>query len=197
MPQPAPKDETQCEWLFNGSTKAKVLNAPGYPARIPKPTRPDLYQVRSTPDMGDGLYAKCNIKRGEIILAERPLLVAPIGIGKLQQDDHYTKTQMQPILMSEFELLLECAIGRLPSQSQADFKALHNSHTGDGSGPLLGIMRSNSYTIGNLYDGPDNAPTCAYAAVCKIGSRINHKYVLPTHSLTEMWLIPPSAAYPM
>ena len=202
IPQPALKDETQCQWLFHGSTKAKVLNAPGYPARIPKPSRPDLYHVRSTPEMGAGLFAKRDIKRGEIFLAERPLLVAPVRIGKVQQSDQYTESQLQKMWMSEFEMLLECAVGHFPNQSQADFRALHNAHTINGSGPLFGIVRSNSYTIGNLYDGPDDAPTCTYAAVCKIGSRINHRYVPPTHLLfcllTKTWLLNnPSVAYPM
>jgi hypothetical protein len=63
-------------WIVNASTKPKVLNATGYPARIPS-TRPDLYEFRSTSDMGEGLFAKHDIKRGEIIFAERPLLVIP------------------------------------------------------------------------------------------------------------------------
>ena len=57
------------------ATKPKVLNAPGYPARIPE-HRPDLYEVKSTPDMGEGVFAKRDIKQGEIIFAERPLLAA-------------------------------------------------------------------------------------------------------------------------
>jgi hypothetical protein len=78
--------------------------------------------------------------------------------------------------MLEFESLLKYTIARLPSESQADSKALHNAHTADGSGPLLGIMRSNAYSIGNLYDGSnENANLARYRAVCKIGSRINHR----------------------
>jgi len=153
-----------------------VLNAPGYPARIPKPPRPDLYQVGSTPDMGQGVFAKCDIKRGELILAERPLLVAPRTImlpNGTFRSNHYTDEVKNQITMSEFESVLETTIGRFPPEIQADFRALHNSHTGDGSGPLLGISRTNGYTTANLYDGSDKE--ARYTAICKIASRINHR----------------------
>jgi len=74
FPQPVPDDEAQCEWITNALTKAAILNTPGCPARIPKPSRVGLYEVRSTPDMGQGLFAKCNIRAGELIFAERPLI---------------------------------------------------------------------------------------------------------------------------
>lgn len=177
IPQPVPNDETQSQWIVNGSTKGKVLNAPGYPARVPTPRRPDLYQVRSTPDMGVGLFAKRNIKRGDLIVAERPLLVAPHAM-KLSSSvvlDHYTEHQIRQIMMREFETVLESTVARLSNEQQADFKALQNSHTGDGSGPLLGITRTNRYGISNLYDGSDKV--AKYGAVCNIGSRINHRCV--------------------
>ncbi len=153
-----------------------MLNAPGYPARIPKTRRPDLFEVRSTPDMGEGVFAKRNIKRGDLILAERPLLVSPRAIYSLPQGstpDHYTPQQYQQVMMFEYESLLEKTTGRMSSENQADFRALHNAHTGDGSGPLLGIIRTNGYGIGGLYDGSNE--TARYGAICKIGSRINHR----------------------
>jgi len=175
-----PNDEA-CEWIVNGSTKGKVLNAPGYPARIPKPSRPDLFEVRSTLDMGVGLFAKRNIKRGDLILAERPLLVSPRAVSSLSQGperSNYTTRQFQQVVMFEYESMLEKVIERLSRGNQAAFRALHNAHTGDGSGPLLGIIRSNGYGIGNLYDGSDSSDTTScYGAVCKIGSRINHRCV--------------------
>jgi len=127
--------------------------------------------------MGEGLFARRNIKRGDIILAERPLLVSPRAMGGSVGgiESHYTEKQIKQIMILEFEKLLEFAIGRFPNEIQAEYKALHNAHTGDGSGPLLGVVRSNGYSIGNLYDGDDK--TAVYGAVCKIGSRINHRFV--------------------
>lgn len=128
--------------------------------------------------MGQGLFAKHNITRGDLIFAERPLLVAPraiTGWSKSVNPDVHTEHQIKQIVMLEFETLLECTVARLSSESQADFRALKNAHTGDGSGPLLGIIRTNRYGIGNLYDGSNK--DAGYGAVCKIGSRINHRCV--------------------
>jgi hypothetical protein len=175
IPQTVPDDEIQCKWIVNGSTKAKVLNAPGYPARVPKPPRLDLYQVGPTLDMGQGVFAKCDIKRGELILAERPLLVVPqtLMLPKGVFRDQYTDEQKNQMTMLEFERVLETTIGHFPAEIQADVRALHNSYIGDGCGPLLGIMRTNGYATTSLYDGSDKRAT--YAAVCKIASRINHR----------------------
>lgn len=126
--------------------------------------------------MGVGLFAKCNIKRGEVFLVERPLLVSPNTVKASSKNlflHHYTPQQIEHIIMLEFESFLEYAFNRLPIESQADFKALHNAHTADGNCPLLGIMWSNGYGIGNLYDGSDGVGR--YGAVSKIGSRINHR----------------------
>jgi len=144
-----------------------VLNTPGYPARIPKPRRLDLYEVRPTPDMGLGLFAKCDIKRGDLILAERPLLVAPFGMRALQSA---IPTQISDFMVSES--WLEAAIAHLPPESQADYKSLHNVHLGNLNlgGHLLGIALTNAYAI-TLY----GSNKTLNAAICKIGSRINHR----------------------
>lgn len=137
-----------------------------------------MYEVKSTSDMAEGLFANRDIKRGDIFLAERPLLVVPHGVRPLSTGtipDHYTPQQIQQIIAHEFESVLEFALGRSSSENQAAYKALHNAHTGDGSGPLLGIMRTNAYGIGSLYDGTDEVAN--YGAICKVASRINHRYV--------------------
>lgn len=68
------------EWLVEGLTKRKVLEILAFPQRVPKPTGSPAYTIRQTPDMGLGLFATRNIKVGELILAERPMLVTPRGI---------------------------------------------------------------------------------------------------------------------
>lgn len=163
MPQSDRNGEAQCVWIVKGSTKPKVLNASGYPAQIPEPRLPDLCEVRSTPDMGMGVFAKHDIERGEIILAERPLLVIPENIVGATP--------------SEFESLLEAAVGRLSPESQADFKELQNSFSSDqcAGRPLLGIVKTNNYTIGNLFDGSNMSEN--YVIVNKVASRINHRCV--------------------
>jgi len=173
IPQPSDGDGSS-EWIVNGPTKAKVLKAPGYPARIPKPHRPDLYEVRSTPDMGFGVFAKYDIKRGDLIFSERPLLVSPMSLGSLSEiPSHYTPSQVKQVVMFQNEQLVETAVGRMTEQNRANYKSLHNSHQEDGSGPLLGIMRTNGYGVEALYDGSNEK--FIYTAINNVGSRINHR----------------------
>lgn len=110
--------------------------------------------------MGEGLFAKRDIKRGEIIFAERPLLVTP---------DPCLSQSNYPI----FEAFLEAAITLLPPESQADFRALHNNHQ---CSSLTGIMKTNNFDLRNLFDGSDQSAN--YKVINKIASRINHRCVL-------------------
>jgi hypothetical protein len=68
----------------HGSTKKKILNIPGYPQPVPKsPGSMKSHVVKSTPTMGKGIFATRDILMGEIIFAERPLLIMPCAISKL------------------------------------------------------------------------------------------------------------------
>ena len=176
VPKSASHGETKSAWIVNASTKPKVLNATGFPGRIPKP-RPDLYEIKSTPDMGEGLFAKHDIKRGEIIFAERPLLVLPElkSRASLEATIFNLTIGRQEKKEPGFEGLIEAAISRLPPASQADFKALHNGYTSDQCGPLVGRVRTNNYDLRNLFDGSDSSAN--YKTVNKIASRINHRCV--------------------
>ena len=77
--------------------------------------------------------------------------------------------------------MLEDAIARLPPESQTDFKALYNTY---GSGHLLGIARTNGFTIRKLSDSLDKEPI--YVGIYKIGSRINHRFCVTF--FTRTWL---------
>ena len=178
---PIRDDDGSTEWVIRESiAEGRVLSSPGYPARIPKPRLPDLYEVRTTPDMGQGVFAKNNIKRGEIIFSERPLLVAPNWVmAKDPKIDLFTTEQRQKILRFEEEKSLEFAVQqRMNENNKALYMALHNSHTADGSGPLLGIMRTNGFGVRRLTDTGQDGPRLRYTAVCTIGSRLNHRYFL-------------------
>ena len=163
------------EWIIKGqNTKAKVFNTPGYPKRIPKP-RPDLYEIRMTPDMGQGVFAKRYIKCGELIFSERPLLMAPNWLGgdsrMLELYRQYTPDQARQVLMFEFEKVLDIAVQRMGEKEKAAFMSLCNSHTADGSGDLFGIMRTNSFVC----DAISDAGPLKYGGICNTGSRINHR----------------------
>ncbi|KAF4612720.1 hypothetical protein D9613_011817 [Agrocybe pediades] len=178
-----PNPDGHSTWIVRGVTKAKVLNRPGYPKVVPKPSGPPAYEVRSTPDMGMGVFATRDIAAGELILAERPLLVAPRDIGmmvdpsKLMLREKYSPDEFKQITMMECEKLLEFVVHRyMEPEHREAFLALANSHQEDGSGPLLGIIRTNGYGIEGLFDGPkvNEWESNTYGAIVKVGSRINH-----------------------
>lgn len=79
--------------------------------------------------------------------------------------------------LSGLEYLLEDAIARLPLKSQTDFKALYNTYMRYGH--PLEITMTNGFPIPNLYDSSDKGTT--YAAIYKVGSRINHRSVSLSH----------------
>uniref|UniRef100_A0A8H7Y1I2 SET domain-containing protein n=1 Tax=Psilocybe cubensis TaxID=181762 RepID=A0A8H7Y1I2_PSICU len=153
-----PDPDGNSEWIVMGPTKQLVLKAPGYPRAVPKTTGLPAYEVRLTQDMGFGIFATRDIEVGELIFAERPLLVMPVNFKLLAADvplpDNFEDihaTQMAILLQSE--KVIEYAVARMTPGNQEAFKALANMHTEDGSGPLAGIVRTNGYLIDSLYDG--------------------------------------------
>lgn len=120
-----------------------ALKYPGFPRTLPRPKLPIPYVVKKAPKMGLGLYAARDIKAGELIIAERPLVLAPI----LMRSSRYafnpaTMTEHQKqLLLAEKEQELGLVFGRLTPENQVAFKALANCHLHDGSGPLMGVIR--------------------------------------------------------
>jgi hypothetical protein len=170
------------EWVVHAGTKAKVINAPGYPKPVPKPngTQP-AYVIKPTPDKGLGIFATRDIKMGELIFAERPLLVSPKGsLGISPNIQHYDLKTRMAIMKMEWEKVLEKAVGRMAPEDRNAFMDLANSHKDDGSGPILGIINTNAFSLGSeVFDGPEKLAdgSNVYSGVIKIGSRINHRYV--------------------
>jgi hypothetical protein len=77
------------------------------------------YEIRPTPSMGLGMFAQCDIKRGELILAERPLLVVS-SIPTFAQF-------LQPNI-SDRDAFLQPCFDWLTPDNQAAYRALANSH---------------------------------------------------------------------
>ncbi|KDR70420.1 hypothetical protein GALMADRAFT_271519 [Galerina marginata CBS 339.88] len=171
-----PEADGHSECIMHGPTKAKILNAPGYPAPVPKPSGRWAYEIKETKATGLGVFAKRDIALGELIFAERPLLVSPKNIARAigSVPSEYDMPTMQVVIMHEWEKQLEFAHSRMTPENQEAFKALMNNHKEDGSGPLLGICRTNAYGVKELYDGDERNDATSYSAVLKIGSRINH-----------------------
>ena len=132
--------------------------------------------------MGMGMFATRDIDLGDIIFSERPLLVVPevMEAPGAVIDKSYTKKQVQKIMLVQSEKMLEIAFNRMNDQDKKRYMGLINDHKEDGSGPLMGILRTNRYGLdNNLVDGPNGASVTAlmrYSAVCDKGSRINHRH---------------------
>ena len=165
------------EWLVRGLMMNIVLNAPGYPQPVTKaPGNVKSYIVKLTATMGKGVFATRDIPIGEIIFAERPLVVTPHGVLVPPCERHVAKCTKMALFHQEKQL--EVAVEKMDPERRAQLLALSNWRSQDGEGTLNGIVRTNSYGVHNLTDeesGPDGPHR--YSAVCDVGSRINHRSV--------------------
>lgn len=153
---------------------------------MPQPDSGEIhFAVMSTQEMGVGLYATHDISAGELIFAERPLLVAPVTatrVGQRVTGLRYENLKdedpaLKRTIMEQAELRIKDAVSRMREDKRDGYYfALPNAHTEDDRGPLFGILRTNGYQIEGLYDGIINNRTLkGYVGVCRVGSRINHR----------------------
>lgn len=174
-----PDGHTQC--MLMGATKTQIVRSPLYLTQpIPKVAAGTVVIKNASEGAGLGMFAERDIKFGELILAERPLLMHPAvylytpgGVV-----DEYTYEQHMAIMRHENEIGLEFALGRMSERNQAEYKALLNSHTEDGSGSLFGILRTNAFGIDiDELTRTTSAPNLpkVYSIIVKDGSRINHR----------------------
>ena len=63
--------------MVTGWMKRKVLSTPGFPSPIQHPPK-IVHEIRQVKGRGLGVFATKDIQAGDLILAERPLLVKMI-----------------------------------------------------------------------------------------------------------------------
>ena len=80
-----PDGNTEC--MITATTKQKVVGTPGFPRPLPKVSGPPSYVIRPTPDMGLGCFATRAIQVGDLVFAERPLLISPRSIWLTSSDE--------------------------------------------------------------------------------------------------------------
>ncbi|KAF9532838.1 hypothetical protein CPB83DRAFT_584590 [Crepidotus variabilis] len=135
--------------------------------------------------MGLGVFAKCDLNRGDLLFQERPLLASPTGILNLKTRaipsiSKLSYSVQKELQLAEMDKLDEKAVQRVSNEDQDAFMALANSHTHDGSGKSIGIPRTNGFGIASLRDVD---PVLAqlrlnrYSTVYKVGSRVNHSCI--------------------
>jgi len=166
-----PDGWTEC--LLRRPALGTILSTPGFPCRPHYP--PDVSFRIGLSQNGLGMFATRDLSMGEHILTERPLTVTPTAIPMpnfAKSLVGLTDEQRSKAILDEWEkaFLLPC-FTRLDPATQEDFLNLANSHTADGSGPILGVIRTNGFEVAGVIDPEPNGE---YAAVCKIMCRINH-----------------------
>jgi len=216
----APGRQTEC--IMTGRAKNRLYAcAPFLTEHIPKP-RPNTIIMKESPTGGLGIFAGRDIHYGELLIAERPLLITPVAIryrirGGAEVDD-YTHEDHVKIMLFEQERLLQVAFNRMDEDRKEAYMALVNSHKEDGSGPLLGIQRTNGFGIdlneltknddrakrirelANISGGirpseeqqeklkPQENPDF-YSVIAKDASRMNHRYLAHIDSCSKPILL--------
>ncbi|KAL1747751.1 hypothetical protein HDZ31DRAFT_31088 [Schizophyllum fasciatum] len=147
---------TQC--LLDGYTRAMLNSLPDLCHLATENPADSLYRISgaSNPNAGLGMFARREIEMGDLILAERPLAVAPAALLDTGSSD-----------------LLECLVGSMDEEARGRLLALANCHNEDAC-RALGIFKTNGIGLGDLliYGGP--VQDHSYVGVFARASRTNH-----------------------
>ncbi|EFI27525.1 hypothetical protein CC1G_15561 [Coprinopsis cinerea okayama7 len=121
-------------WMTSPIRKGRYFSVPGFAKPLPRlKGKKSKFEVRRAKGMEMGVFATRDIKRFETFLFERPYMVYPC----------------QPLGFLAGSLSEEVENLDIDQQRQdiEGIMSLANSHKEDGSGPILGIIRTNSLGI--------------------------------------------------
>ncbi|KAJ7608660.1 hypothetical protein FB45DRAFT_845823 [Roridomyces roridus] len=163
--------EPRCECLFHAGSKEVLMNLPGFPQPMQQPPT-TTFRLSDTPGKGVGLFATRALKTGDLVFSDRPLLLCATGIPT-DVPEFFTQEQVAQQSLRDLEKMVGYCVQRMDAETKEAYMALKNSHLEDGSGPLVGILRTNGIGLEGLRPGVTD-PTQFYSAVCKNLSRFNH-----------------------
>jgi len=172
-----PDGWTEC--YISGFVKDLITNIPGFPAPLLRP-KMVAYEVRQSSEFqGQGLFATRNIKAGDLILSERPLLVypgCPVLILPKAVKTRHTHAQINMINMINEERRMADVVAHMHPDLRARFQSLCNAQSS--SLPITGICLTNGFKTGII----DWEKTKEYgvepldfSAVGDLVSRLNHR----------------------
>lgn len=161
-----PDGWTEC--MVTPAVKKAIITTPGFPQPVPRPSTRN-YRIAESPGKGLAMFSTRKLVLGDLILAERPMIMFPgvINVG-IQFPDHFTQRQKTQALLYEWEEKLDLAFKRMPEEYQEAYLALANSHQHDGSRPITGIGRTNGFGVTSFGE-------LVLSAVCRDASRLNHR----------------------
>ena len=196
----------ECPCFMTAYMKRLILSTKGFPKATNMPEK-QVYDIAASPGKDPGMFSAKKIEVGEMICDERSLLVLPMivgaivgNVGKFLQGRVIEPAMLHQVILAEAEKVLRACIedrGRMTKKNMEALLALHNSHLHDGSGPIVGVIRTNAFVLSEtlrdkgssiLLDNPASAltfiagasliqagDTGVYAGVWKTLSRINHR----------------------
>ncbi|KAK0237759.1 hypothetical protein EDD85DRAFT_951933 [Armillaria nabsnona] len=143
------------------------------PGGCPQPIKDsDLggnYRISPTPGKGLGMFTTCDLNTGDLIVNERPLMVVPhIPVGVLT-DEGVLDEQASKTILHQAEKVMCPIFEHMHEEDKKAFMELHNSHLQDGSGPILGVIRTDGCVFGNEAGIKEN-----HTSIFKDLSRVNH-----------------------
>lgn len=146
LPTPTNPDGT-CLALLDRTTYKQLVCQTSYPCPVSRPRFP-AHHIRSAGAAGIGLFAVRNLAAGELVLAERPLLVVPAAAP---EEDW------------------EACVARLPPAAHRSLMALSDVGPQNGGRPAARRVRTNSMR-GVSLSGKEQD----YLAVGALMGRVNH-----------------------
>ncbi|KAK0463025.1 uncharacterized protein EV420DRAFT_1639111 [Desarmillaria tabescens] len=187
---------SQC--LLSGYLKRRLGSISGFPRPL-KETEDKAYNISSAPGKGLGMFASRKIKMGDLTADERPLMVVPlvpVGLSVAPVREGMTKEEKNQAIQDHSEGITRRVFEFMHEESRKKFMELHNSHTDDGSGPTMGVIRTNGYGLGDeLKDETGTVELLSksspdeklkkmigkYTSVYNMLSRVNHSCSPNTH----------------
>ncbi|KAL5510948.1 hypothetical protein ACEPAG_4705 [Sanghuangporus baumii] len=144
-------------WALYYDTFKKIPNKGWLPPITPTPLP---YEIRTFKAKGRGMVAVRDIKLGEVIINERPILMMPFRMPRFNPLNPWRDTEEIPLQM----------LYQLEQEDREKVVRLHNCKSLDNYGPLGGIFMTNALS----FSVPDSRVCTEYAAICLTISNINH-----------------------
>ncbi|KAF8996661.1 hypothetical protein BDQ17DRAFT_911573 [Cyathus striatus] len=166
IPMNDPHGVTQC--ILPSELKSRILGIPGFP-RTPCLPQAQVYHIGPTISKGFGLFSTANIKLGQLIVTERPLLLIHFHTTLCTKNVYKITPHSTTSMMSALSgALIDLLVTRMTPENQRAFLALHNAHPRDWEGVIHGMFRTNEIEV-NMGDLGTR-----FKAVMRDMARINH-----------------------
>ncbi|PPQ64212.1 hypothetical protein CVT24_008630 [Panaeolus cyanescens] len=169
---PKVKDpDGNCVWFTFIPTKEKLFSVPNFPEKVPTPLQTNGVAIQPAGHMGLGLFATKTFERGDLIFAERPILVVPEQISLLcgEKLARMDPSRDRALMLKDVENVLRHGVDVLMDDDEKkELLSMNNSHLKDGSGPITGIIWTNGFQDSMDID---------YAMIGRYSSKINHSCV--------------------